>query len=511
MTATGTVVIGAGVGGLVAALELALAGEAVTVLEAADRVGGKLRQIAVGEQRLDSGPTVFTMRWVFDALFAAAGSSLEEQVQPRALDVLARHYWPDGSRLDLHADPERSAAAIGDFAGAPAARQFLRFCAQTRRMYDTLEEPFLRSPQPSTAGLSLKVLRNSPAGLLHIHPFRRMAGALARNFADPRLRQLYGRYATYCGSSPYLAPATLMLIANVEQQGVWQLAGGMQTLADALYRLARAHGVQFQLNAEVAGIATSAGRVSGVRTKAGELVTCEAVICNADPAALREGLLGDSARGALPQSSPERSLSAVTWGLACSTGGADLAHHNVFFSPDYRREFRELLEQQQLPTAPTVYVCAQDRGSGVPAPEQPERLLCLVNAPARGDHRPFTDEEIAACATRTFQTLARCGLHLKPEPALQTVTTPNDFARRFPGTGGALYGQASHGWRSSFSRPGARTRIAGLYLAGGGTHPGPGVPMAALSGKLAARSRLADRASTARSRRTAIAGGISTP
>jgi len=511
MTATGTVVIGAGIGGMVAALELALAGEAVTVLEAEDRVGGKLRQIAVGEHRLDSGPTVFTMRWVFDALFAAAGSSLEEQLQPSALEVLARHYWEDGSRLDLHADRERSADAIGDFAGAAAAQQFLRFCRQTQRMYSTLETPFLRSPRPSTMGLSLKVLRQSPAGLLHIHPFRRMAGALARNFSDPRLRQLYGRYATYCGSSPYLAPATLMLIANVEQQGVWQLRGGMQSLADALHRLALAQGVQFHLNSKVAAIDTHAGRVSGVRTEMGELLPCEAVICNADPAALRQGLLGDSARSALPAGAGERSLSAVTWGLACPTNGSDLAHHNVFFSPDYRQEFRELLEQQQLPEAPTVYVCAQDRGSVVPAPDQAERLLCLVNAPARGDSRPFTDEEIAACATRTFQTLARCGLHLKPEMTQQTVTTPNDFARRFPGTGGALYGQASHGWRSSFSRPGARTGIPGLYLAGGGTHPGPGVPMAALSGKLAAQSRLADRASTARSRPTATAGGISTP
>ncbi|MFU8765895.1 MAG: phytoene desaturase family protein [Haliea sp.] len=290
MAATGTVVIGAGIGGMVAALELALAGEAVTVLEAEDRVGGKLRQIAVGEHRLDSGPTVFTMRWVFDALFAAAGSSLEEQLQPSALEVLARHYWEDGSRLELHADRERSADAIGDFAGAAAAAQFLRFCRQTQRMYSTLEIPFLRSPRPSTMGLSLKVLRQSPAGLLHIHPFRRMAAALARNFTDPRLRQLYGRYATYCGSSPYLAPATLMLVANVEQQGVWQLRGGMQSLADALHRLALAQGVQFQLNSKVAAIDTQAGRVSGVRTETGELLSCEAVICNADPAALRQGL-----------------------------------------------------------------------------------------------------------------------------------------------------------------------------------------------------------------------------
>jgi phytoene dehydrogenase-like protein len=289
------------------------------------------------------------------------------------------------------------------------------------------------------------------------------------------------------------------------------LRGGMQSLADALYRLAVAQGVKFHLNRRVAAIDIRSGKVSAVRTETGDVFPCDAVICNADPAAVRQGLFGDSVRSALPQGSGERSLSAVTWGLACATGGINLAHHNVFFSPDYRQEFRELLEHQQLPGTPTVYICAQDRGSLMPSRGQPERLLCLVNAPARGDSRPFTDEEIATCATRTFQTLARCGLQLTAETAEQTVTTPNDFARRFPGTGGALYGQASHGWRSSFSRPGARTRIPGLYLAGGGTHPGPGVPMAALSGKLAAQSRLADRASTVRCRTAATAGGTSTP
>jgi 1-hydroxycarotenoid 3,4-desaturase len=157
-----------------------------------------------------------------------------------------------------------------------------------------------------------------------------------------------------------------------------------------------------------------------------------------------------------------------------------------------------------------VYVCAQDREGGNGEPDGSERLLILVNAPPTGDRNPFDAPEVEQCETRTFGLLAHCGLRVERLPETTIVTTPTDFHRLYPGTGGALYGQASHGWQASFRRPGSRTRIPGLYLAGGSTHPGPGVPMAALSGRLAAASVLQDLASTSRSVTTAISGGMST-
>ena len=507
-------VIGAGIGGLSAALALASNGIEVDVFEASPGVGGKLRQVSVDGTLIDSGPTVFTMRWVFEELFAGAGTSFGRQLQARPLSLLARHAWGAEQRLDLYADLERTVEAIGEFAGAAESRRYRAFCEQAGRTYRTLEKPFLRAQRPDPFSLTARVAAAGLSGLRQIQPFFSLSRTLRRHFRDPRLQQLFGRYATYCGSSPFLAPATLMLVSHVERRGVWHLRGGMQRLAAAMQVVAEARGARFHFNAAVTEIGLDSGRVSHVGMIDGSRHSCSAIVCNADPAALREGLFGARARMAVRpgRAAGARSLSAVTWCLQCRAEGFPLSHHNVFFSSDYRREFDDILLRQSLPREPTVYVCAQDRQADEAVSGAPqERLLCLVNAPATGDRHHFDFGEIELCATRTFRQLARCGLQLQHGPTQAVVTTPNDFARRFPATGGALYGQPSHGWRASFSRPGSRSAIPGLYLAGGGTHPGPGLPMAALSGRLAAASLLQDLTSPRVLRGTAITGGTLTP
>jgi 1-hydroxycarotenoid 3,4-desaturase len=187
----------------------------------------------------------------------------------------------------------------------------------------------------------------------------------------------------------------------------------------------------------------------------------------------------------------QRSLSAVTWSILGTARGMELDRHNVFFGPDYAEEFDAVFRRGALPRAPTTYICAHDRGAG-PAPAGDERLLCLVNAPPTADGAGPGEDEIEACEARTFALLARCGLTIEADPSRRVRTTPAGFEALFPATGGALYGPASHGWMASFRRPGARTRLPGLYMAGGSVHPGAGVPMAATSGQLAALSCLED-------------------
>jgi 1-hydroxycarotenoid 3,4-desaturase len=511
MAGAHVVVIGAGIGGLACAIDLARAGLSVTVLERAATAGGKMREVAVGDARLDAGPTVFTMRWVFDALFDAAGADFDQAVRLQPLEVLARHAWSLDERLDLFADRDRSVEAIGLFAGAQEARGYRAFCADAGRIYDTLRDTFLTAQKPGPIGLSQAIGLSRVGDLLGLKPFDTMQRALGAHFRDPRLTQLFGRYATYCGSSPYQAPATLMLIAHVEQTGVWAIVGGMQRLAEAMAGLARSVGVAFRYGAHVDRIDLAGGRAAGVTLAEGEQVQADAVVSNAGAGALTAGVFGASVSGAAPgPARAERSLSAVTWALKVRAEGFPLTRHNVFFSGDYAAEFERVFAQGQLPGDPTVYVCAQDRDEAAPAPDGPERLLLLVNAPALGDRRPFPLEEIAACETRMFERLKQCGLTVARDSEPATVTTPAGFETLFPATGGALYGPATHGWSAAFDRPGAATRIPGLYLAGGGSHPGAGAPMAALSGRLAARRLLADQASTRPWRRAAMSGGMST-
>jgi 1-hydroxycarotenoid 3,4-desaturase len=498
-------VVGAGIAGLCTALELAVSGCRVTLLERAAAPGGKLRQNGVngacgaGAAAIDAGPTVFTLREVFEQVFRSAGSRLEEHLQLRPLSILARHAWDAGETLDLHADSERSAAAIRAFAGPTEAAGYLRFCADSRRVYQTLDHSFMRASQPSLGGLIAHAgLRGLP-DLFRLRAFSSLWDALGDYFRDPRLRQLFGRYATYCGSSPFSAPATLMLVAHVEQAGVWQIDGGMHALARALHALLLARGVTVRCATEVQRVHLHAGRVMALELADGERLRVDAAVLTCDAAAVAAGLFGAAAAPATPQVSPsQRSLSALTWTACVPTSGFALLRHNVFFSGDYAAEFDRILVQRQLPLQPTVYVCAQDReGPAALAAGQPERLLCLVNAPPTGDSHDFGSEEIAQCLTQTLATLQRCGLRLLAAPDQLQPTSPTDFNRLFPGSGGALYGQATHGWRASFRRPGARTRIPGLYLAGGSTHPGPGLPMAALSGRHAAHCLLQDQGLTA--------------
>jgi len=207
------VVIGAGMAGLVSALQLAQQGLDVTVVEAAATPGGKVRQLVVDGAAIDSGPTVFTMRWVFDQILASVGTTLEAELRIRPLPVLARHWWDGGASLDLFADPARSFDAVAQFAGLAEAKRFQGFCAQAKAAYTALEGPYLRSASPSMLGMSLGLGARGLATLAALGPLRSLWHSLGQHFTDPRLRQLFGRYATYTGSSPWEAPATLMLIA----------------------------------------------------------------------------------------------------------------------------------------------------------------------------------------------------------------------------------------------------------------------------------------------------------
>ena len=477
-----------------------------------------MRRVMVGGAPVDSGPTVFTMRWVFEQIFAQVGCNLADVVKLEPLDILCRHAWHSTSkRLDLFTDVDRSADAIAQFSSPAEALRFKAFCAKAKEIYNHLERPYIRSSRPTLLSMGADLGASGLAALASLGPFASLWQALGSYFHDPRLRQLFGRYATYCGASPWAAPATLMLVAHVELDGVWSVDGGMHALAKAIALQVERQGTTLRYSARCQRILVKDGRACGIELAGGEQLQADAVIFNGDASALAQGLLGDGVQQAASNTPLDRrSLSAVTWSVNAKTSGFPLVRHNVFFDDDYKLEFDEIFKQHKLPSRGTVYVCAQDRTDTAHVISGNERLLCLVNAPAVGDQdagQNLTQSEIQSCQEQSLKLLSQCGLalDLNSATAQSVVTTPRDFNQLFPGTGGALYGPASHGWMLPFQRPSSASKLPGLYLAGGSVHPGPGVPMAALSGQLAAATVLASLVSTKPLGRVRISGGMSMP
>jgi 1-hydroxycarotenoid 3,4-desaturase len=486
-------VVGAGVGGLATAMRLQAGGMSVTLIERAQTPGGKIRTVPSVAGPVEAGPTVLTLRSVFDDLFQACGTRLDQHVTMVEQKVLARHFWPDGSSLDLFSNPDQSADAVAAFAAEPAVRAFLRFCREASDLFEAFEKPMMKSGDPRQIALVHAALKH-PQNLPLLLPFATMRSHLKRRFADPRLAQLFGRYATYVGGSPDATPALLSLIWDAEARGVWRIDGGMTRLAEAMTNCFIGLGGDLRLATAVSSIDASAEKVRGVTLSDGSCLHADTVVFNGDPRALARGLLGPDVAHVAPQTLKlPRSHSALVLSFAASAEGVQLAHHNVFFASDPLSEFADLAAGR-IPQTPSIYLCAQDRGTGRPAPDgTPERFEVILNAPPlSGDASQDTFEEATVCLKRICRTLAGFGLTLTPiAPPLESQremsqATPRDFERLFPGSAGSLYGQSPHGLTAALKRPRATTPVRGLYLAGGGTHPGAGVPMAALSGQHAA-------------------------
>ncbi len=497
------VVIGAGIGGLAAALRLAHQGCDVTVLDMHSAPGGKMRTVASDAGPVDAGPTVLTMRPVFEGLFTDVGETLGDHLTLEPLTTLARHYWDDGAMLDLDADPAQSLANVTATFGAIAGHEFEAFSARAKRLFDAFDAPMMRTPEPDQWAITKAVLRQ-PGLIPAMAPHRTLAGLLRTSFNDPRLAQLFGRYATYVGGSPYASPAILALIWQAEAQGVWSVKGGMHQLAQTIAKLAQARGATFHYNTPATRITRQNGRINGVQTATGHF-PADMVLFNGDPRALETGLLGDGAKDAVQtQHTTPRSLSAFVHAFAAVPEGVALKHHTVFFGHDPKAEFKALAKGE-MPTDATLYLCAQDHGAV--APDALQRFEIIMNGPPVPRD---PEKEKPPCQTQIFKRFRDFGLTFSPTQGPEALTTPQGFDALFPASLGSLYGRSPHGMMAAFKRPTARTPVPGLYLCGGGTHPGAGVPMATLSGAHAAAAIMTDHASTLMSPQTATLGGTLT-
>jgi phytoene desaturase len=475
-------VIGGGVGGLCAAIRLRAVGHKVDVFERNDVMGGKL---AVRERdgfTFDIGPSLLTLPNQFDEVLRLTGTTLAEQVELVRLDPQFRYHWPDGSMLDIPNDPAAAVRAVEAFSPGSGEAWGL-FMERSQRIWSVSERTFFAGPMSSPLAL-LRRMR-TPRDLAAIDAMRTLAKAAADSFTDPRLRQWACRYATYSGSSPFQAPATLGCIPAIEQRhGAWYVMGGLGRLRDALVWACESFGIGMHTSTEVTAVTASADRVTGIRTADGSTHGASVVIANVDAEHLYRDLLPrPTALRRLQRATPSGSGFVVMAAVRGHTSAVQ--HHSIWFSPNYAQEYADLDAGRPAAT-PTIYACVSSATDASQAPEVHENWFLLANAPADAG-------AIDGYAHVMLDRLAACGTDLRDRIVFTETMSPADIASRYRAAHGSIYGTSSNGRRAAFARPANRGPVKGLYLVGGTSHPGGGLPLVAMSARIVADMIGADR------------------
>jgi phytoene desaturase len=477
-------VIGGGVGGLAAAIRLAALGHQVTVVERNPVVGGKLAVLSDAGYTFDIGPSLMTLPAVFEELCALAGTSLDAEMDLVRLDPQFSYHWSDGSELVIQDDPAATLAAMDAFAPG-SATQWEQYARRAERIWEVSERTFFAGPMGNPWEM-LKRMR-SPLDLWAIDSLRSLHRSASSALSDPRLVQLVDRYATYSGSSPYRAPATLACITHIESRyGCWYPMGGLGALAATIEKLARRVGVDIRTSTEVIAVHTTAGRIIGAELQSVDSGHTESfrpdiVIANADAEHLYRDLLGDH-RALHKVQRADRSSSGfvICAGVRGLTPG--LTHHNLWFSEDYRTEFAQIAAGE-LPDDPTIYACVSSVTDPSQAPAGNENWFLLINT---APDEAGSELDPAEATERVLTGLARRGVDLSDRIDVLHTLTPTDLAQRYRAPGGAIYGTSSNGRRAAFLRPSNTTSYPNLFLVGGSSHPGGGLPLVVMSARIVA-------------------------
>lgn len=482
-------------GGMACAARLASKGHSVQVLEHNETWGGKLGSVEHGGYKFDTGPSLLTLPAVYRDLFLKTGAALEDSIEIVDLETAFRYQFADGTTLKMPGTGiGRCAEAIGDSLGGKSADQWRAFMRRAAQMWSVTRKPFLES---ELHGLkSLLALSWRLNDIKTIAPTKTLRDMANHYLGDPRLITLVDRYATYTGSDPRQAPAALATVPYIEQMfGAYHVSGGLRELGRALFERATTIGVKFEFSCTVANIATEP-KVSGVTLADGRFISADIVVANADAANVYHHLLSPSAQQ--QTSSARKSLAKATTSLsgfvilqAMSGKTADFEHHNVFFPENYDDEFDSVFGIGKKPSPvvdPTIYICSPNDAKMTPAGN--ESWFMLINAPR---HDPangvdWSNSELTASYTnQILSTLSKRGVQTSERITWQQTITPAELEQNTLAPGGAIYGTSSNGMRSAFLRPENVTKIPNLYLVGGSSHPGGGLPLVGMSAEIVAR------------------------
>jgi phytoene desaturase len=471
------IVIGAGLGGLAVSSLLANRGFDVTIFEKNSTHGGKMQEMEIEGFRFDTGPSLFTMPFILEKLFEACGETLHDFLVFEELDPLCRYFYRDGVCFDNYSDVEKSKREIREFApeDEEAYSEFLNYAA---KLYDQTADAFLFNPLYDLSDLKGLKLTD----FLGIDAFSTVSDVIDQRFQSDYLKKFFKRFTTYNGSSPYQAPATLNVIPHVElNQGGYYVRGGLYRISEALFKLAKKMGVQIEFNAPVQKISVSKKYAKSVKLKDGSEHSAKYIVANSDATDTLINLMDESAVSGFKrkkQESIEPSCSGFVMLLGVKKQWPQLKHHNIFFSENYEKEFSRIFEEKTLPEDPTIYVANTSYTDPKHAPDSCSNLFVLVNAPYVTEDQDWNNLR-EKYSQHLIQELERRGLEgIEESVVVKEVITPVDFLKRYGSNRGSIYGTSFNSKFAAFLRPRNKVRgIKNLYMVGGSTHPGGGIPL----------------------------------
>jgi phytoene desaturase len=474
------VVIGSGIGGLAAGLRLAAKGYEVHILEQSDTPGGKLSEIQSGGYRFDMGPSLFTLPSLVAELFNLYGKQFYDYLQVKELDITCNYSFPDGTNLKAWSDKQKFIEeAVKSGIGAPVIENYLE---KQSFLYRYTSEFFLFNSIHKISTYIGEAGQRSLKALHKLDAFTTMHHRNAKTFGSSNLVQLFDRYATYNGSDPYRAPATLSMIAHLEHNtGAFFPENGMYGIITSLVKLAKEEGITIHQNTRVIGLKTEHNRVSAVITDTAEF-SADVVVNDTDITNFYRNIMPNQ-RMLAKLNRRERSSSALIfyWGVNLTS---DLDVHNILFSSDYKAEFNGLFKTNHFADDLTVYIFISKKVVNSDAPEGCENWFVMVNAPENVG-QDWADETAKAREIILSKIQDRLGIDVEKHIQSERVITPVDIENRTASVNGSLYGHSSNGVMAAFLRhPNFSRKYKNLYFVGGSVHPGGGIPLCLASAKI---------------------------
>lgn len=479
-------VIGSGIAGLSAAIRLSLQGRKVVVFEKNTYTGGKITAFEKQGFRFDMGPSLFTMPQLVEELFELAGKTPKDYFQYHTHDEVCRYFWLDGKCLTLYPSVDRNVEAITTVFGKESGRRVRKYFDDARKKFELTAPFFLESSlHKAKTFLSprvLKVISEIP----RLGLFSTLDDQNKRYFKEPKLVQLFNRYATYNGSSPYQTPGIMQMISHLEHgMGTHFPVGGMHAISQSLTKLAQELGVQFELSSMVEHILVEENKVQGVMVNGTERMF-DLVVCNSDIKHAYHELLPKQVRRPKKTLAQEPSSSALIfyWGIGQTFPEMDL--HNIIFSEDYKEEFDHICSNGPFWKDPTIYIHISNRLEVDDAPKGKDSWFVMVNVPY--DQGQDWEDIVRKVRRKLIERISSVlGKDIASLIETEEILTPTQIQQRTSSVGGALYGTSSNERMAAFLRHSNKSSsVKGLYFCGGSAHPGGGVPLCILSGKIAA-------------------------